>query len=128
MFSYSIDEQVFIGDYESTGLPAIEGLKENPEAEKLWVGKNIRYTAHDFVDANYLLEKISEEAYEHVDDSAELWLIDLINNKEKCAEFKKLIGDWLETNAPVTFWSVDDIQELDFTASFLKELDKTAFL
>ena len=57
------------------------------------------------------MEIIGEEAYDECGEPAFDWLHNLQEDILKLAEFEKLIGDWLEQNAPVVFFTVDEIQE-----------------
>jgi hypothetical protein len=112
-YSYSINEENFRGDFETAEQAAAEAFKNNPDYDTVWVGVNIHHKAHDFIYPDELLEIIAEKAYENQLGDDNPWLYMLIKNKEKCAEFKKLIGDWLELNEPVNFWEVDNIEVVE---------------
>lgn len=110
-YSYSPDEENFYGDYATAEEARINGLNNEPDSDSIYIGENIKHTAHDFISAENLLEELMEEAANECGESAEDWLDALIRNKSKCAELTKIIGDWLEINAPVKFWSVKNIIE-----------------
>jgi hypothetical protein len=113
MYSYSTDQSYFYGDYETRESAIENGFNDHPDLETVWVGENKKYTAHDFVSPSDIIESISEYAYEECDEVASDWLCSMMENKEKLAELNKLIGDWLEANEPVRFWTVDDIEGFD---------------
>jgi hypothetical protein len=110
-YSYSFDEENFSGDFETPEDAAISGFGEYPEVNTLFVGIKHNYTVQDFIDIGYLLEKISDEAYNQCGGAALEWLEEIKESKPKCEELNKLIGNWLDKNAPITFFKIDDVME-----------------
>jgi hypothetical protein len=54
-YSYSTDEEHFSGDFETPGAAAEDCFFNYSDVDSCYVGVNCKYTAHDFVDINYLL-------------------------------------------------------------------------
>jgi len=109
-YSYSTDEEHFIGHYESYENAAENAFNDIADIDTVFVGENKKHTAHDFIIASRILEDISDVASDEGPECAQDWLHDgLVRNKEKCAELQKLIGDWIELNEPVDFFTVDNI-------------------
>lgn len=120
-YSYSTNGEYFTGDYASAELAAEDAFNESPDITSVEVGRNIKQTAHTFVNAQHILEVISDSACDEGPEHAYDWLhCNLMENKEKCAELEKLIGDWVERNEPVNFFTVDDI--VAFERGFSEEL------
>jgi hypothetical protein len=111
-FSYSIDEEFFTGKYASEQEAAEVGFNDNPDNDTLWIGENSIVKADYFVRPYSILEDIDECACDECGEAAVDWLSDLMDNKDKCNELKALIADWIECNAPVKFWSVGHITEV----------------
>jgi hypothetical protein len=110
-YSYSVDEENFIGDFETPQEAAESSFLNYSDVDTVFVGVKHEFTAHDFIDAAYLMEKIDDEAYNECGESSLSWLSAIQDSKEKREAFKKLIGDWLEINAPVNFFKVDEVME-----------------
>lgn len=110
MFSYSTDEEYYTGKFETAALAAQQGFADNPEHDEIYIGENTIYNAHDFINTRDILDQIAENATDECGESAEDWLEALTKNKDKRAELTRLIGDWLERNDPVMFWSVSNAQ------------------
>ena len=111
IFSYSTNEDNFFGDFETPEDAAYTCFEQHPDVDVAYIGNRHNYTAHYFVDPGFLLDKIASEAFNECGSSANDWLEKFKEIKPKRDEFKKLIGDWLEANDPVTFFSVDDVLE-----------------
>jgi hypothetical protein len=109
--SYSLDEEHFDGDFDSDVAAAEAAFSKNPAINSVFTGVNTPYAAQDFINGRLLMEIIGEEAYDECGEPAFDWLHNLQEDILKLAEFEKLIGDWLEQNAPVVFFTVDEIQE-----------------
>ena len=105
-YSYSFDEEHFSGDFETPEAAVEDCFFNYGDVDSVYVGIRRNFKAHDFIDANYLLEKISDEAYNEVGEAALPWLTAIQESKEKREAFKKMLGDWLEANAPVQFFAV----------------------
>lgn len=112
-YSYSTNEEDFYGFYATAEEARTNGFDNDPDADIIYVGENIKFTAHDFISAQNILEEILESACDECGENAEDWLDDLLKNKDKKAELTKLIGDWLEANAKVNFWAVKNISEFN---------------
>lgn len=112
-YSYSLDEEHYTGQYDSVEDAKENGFNDNPDNDSLWIGENLLMTAHNFVNAMNLLESIVENACDECGECAEDWMDDLIKNKEKRSELKALIGNWIEANDPVRFWTVDNVVRIN---------------
>ena len=110
-FSYSFDEEYYIGSFESPEGAAIEALSENPENGVVYIGENHVRAAEAFVYADFILEDIAEQAYDECGECSEDWLTGLMRDKEAKAELEKLIGAWIDSKEPVNFWTVSKIFE-----------------
>jgi len=110
-FSYSTDKINWYGNYNK--MDAIKnGFDNNPDFDFIFIGENINFTAHDFVSARHFFEHLRDEAMEECGENVEEWLDKLIDNKNKCAELEMVIGNWIETNAPVNFRVVNYVLEI----------------
>ena len=117
-FSYSFDEEYYIGSFESPEGAAIEALSENPEYNVVYVGENVQRKAEWFVSAERILEDAFEQAYEECGECSEDWLNALMRDKEAKAELEKLVGAWIDSKEPINFWTVSKI--LEFTREDLE--------
>jgi len=118
-FSYSIDEERYQGDFCSPEDAAEEAFYSNPDIDSIWVGKNIYKTAHDFVNPRRIIEAAQELAFDDYNELVETWLDELLKNKEKTAELKQLVGDWIQSNEPIDCFGVEkehEISRLDWDA------------
>jgi len=80
------------------------------------IPKVIRY-----VDAQCILEQISERVYEEHGEYSEDYLLDV--SKTHMEELEKIVADWLEEKYPPTFYRVSNITERLVTAE-----DKTPLI
>jgi hypothetical protein len=112
-YSYSIDEEHYQGQYDSVGSAKEAGFNENYDYDSVWVGENRSLVAHDFVSTHHVLDFIIGNASDECGECAEGWLEKIYNDKDKCAELKALIGDWIEANDPVKFWTVDNVVRIN---------------
>lgn len=110
-YSYSTDNEHFYGDFETPEAAAEECFINYSDVDNCYVGINCKYSAHEYVDIRYLLEKIGEEAESECGESAIDWLDGIKENKEKRNELAKIIGDFLEAHDPVTFFRVHEFEE-----------------
>jgi hypothetical protein len=111
IFSYSTNEDNFFGDFETPEDAAYTCFEQHPDVDTVYIGNRRNFTAHDFVSPVILLEYIANAAFDECGSSALDWLEKFKIDKSKREEFKKLIGDWLEANDPVTFFGIDDVLE-----------------
>ena len=112
-FSYSIDEEHFVGQFASAEEAAETGFEDNPDYDSLWIGTNCIVEAKDFINPFFILENIASNAEDMVGDAAEDWLYELMSNKEKCSDLKLLIAKWIDQNDPVKFWTVDNVVKVE---------------
>ncbi len=128
-YSYSTDEENFIGHFATADHAAETAFDDFPDIDSVWIGENKKQTAHDFVHALDIIESIAEIASDECGECSEYWLDGLLKNKEKRDELKRLIGDWLEKNEPVYFYTVEN-EKLYFRDNrdliFLNEDEKSA--
>jgi len=110
-YSYSTDEEHFSGDFETPEAAAEECFFNFSDVDSCFVGENQKFKAHDFIPVASFLENVQGNAGDVCGESAEDWLHAVSTNKAKKSELKMLIGDWLETHAPVTFFAVGDVVE-----------------
>jgi hypothetical protein len=111
MYCYSTDEEHFTGEFDTPEAAVNFCFEKHPVINVAYVGIKRTFTAHDFIEAGFLLEKITDNAYEECGEAVSNWLVDLGMTKRD--ELKALIGDWLEANAPINFFAVDDVLEYD---------------
>ena len=111
VYSYSTDEENFTGEFKSPKEAAENCFLNFSDVDTVFVGIKHTFTVHDFIDPVYLLESISNAAFQECGGSAIEWLEEIQESKAKREELKKLVGDWLEVNAPIKFFKVDDVME-----------------
>lgn len=115
-YCYSYDQERFFGRCSSEQEAVHEAFDNDPDAETVWIGEGVQHTAHEYVLPYRIVESASEQAYDEIGEAAEDWLISLGSDKEKMAELQKMVGDWLESNEPVTFYGVTKIKEFSRSA------------
>lgn len=111
-YSYSRNEEQFIGEFDTPEDAATEAFSDDTDLESVLVGENQKKTAHDFVDGALILGAATEIAYDEVGEVSEDWLSGLLCDKDKCAELKKLVGDWIEAQEPPQFWTVKNARKI----------------
>jgi hypothetical protein len=102
----------FNGEYQTAQDAAKAAFVNYGKRKSVWVGEIKRNSAHDFIDGQSVLEDALCQATDEVGEWCEDWLNLLIRNSEKCSELQKLVGDWIEENDPVTFFTVHDVREI----------------
>ncbi|CAB4187631.1 hypothetical protein UFOVP1155_46 [uncultured Caudovirales phage] len=112
-YSSSRDEEIYLGDFSTPEEAAVDAFTDDPELGVVWVGENQKRTAHAFVSADRILEDAAERAYDESGECSEDWLTELMRNKEKCADLKKLVGDWIEANDSPKFWTVEHVRKFE---------------
>lgn len=111
-YSYSINEEgPFFGEFSTPEDAAQEAFSTKDE-NVIWVGENMKYTAHDFVNGQSILEDIQVQADDECGEWSGDWLTTLLCDKEKCKSLEKIIGDWIEENETLTFFTVQDVREI----------------
>ena len=108
-YSYSTDKEHYKGQYDSLEEAKENGFNDNPDCDSLWIGENRTLVAHDFISIPWIIDSIIDNACDECGEFAEGWLDTIYNDKDKLSELKALIGDWIETNDPVKFFTVDNM-------------------
>lgn len=111
-YSYSYDEETYHGQFDTPEAAALDVFIDNPGREEIWVGENKHVTAHDFIDADDVLNEAAMRADENCGECAEDWLSGIGRDKAKRAELEKLIGDWLQENEPPHFWTIENARKI----------------
>jgi hypothetical protein len=112
-YSYSIDEEHYEGNFLSRDEAAATGFADNPDYDTLWTGQKVKIEAIDLVNADYLLEDVSERAWDEFGEYTENWLDDKWKegHQNQIAELEKTIADWIDKHAPINFFTVDNIRQ-----------------
>lgn len=110
-YCYSTDEELFHGDHATREDAIAAGFERYPDAPAIYIGTQVRYPAHRFVDGESILTQVSECAGDEAGECAEDWLWGSeIRKPEKLAELEQLVGDWIQVNEPPTFYMVEDVE------------------
>lgn len=106
-YCYSFDEEIYHGRFSSSE----EALAEARDAcgasgnVSVWIGQCKEVSLTSMVDADYVIERLQEEASERVGESSEDWLhVDA----EPKQELERLILDWVMRHDPPRFYEVGD--------------------
>jgi hypothetical protein len=112
LYCYSADEELFFhGDHPTREDAITAGFERYPDAPAIYIGTQVRYPAHRFVDGESILAQVSECAGDEAGECAEDWLWGSdIRKQEKLAELEQLVGDWIQVNEPPTFYMVEDVE------------------
>lgn len=123
MFCWSRNEETFHGRHETIESAIAEALDDAmPEAEPgdvvtVWIGETRDYDAAGSIvgRADWLLERLGEDAYENIGEAAEDWLQDVsvAHEKELGDALAQAFATWLAAHpeyAP-TFYHVDVVKE-----------------
>lgn len=113
-YSYSYDDETFLGSFASPEQAAAHCLRDS-DAESVEVGKNQPRTAHHYVGQYHietLLEMVAENAYEECGDCAGEWLHDTIKDSDSVKDLKRVIGAWIQKEAPPGFWHVEFVRRI----------------
>lgn len=108
-YSHSYDGDFYRGRFSSPRDAAASLFALNPQLEVAYVGEIVDLPAHHFVDVTEILRSAANEAFDTCGEFSDNWLSDLFKNKEKKADLRKLIGDWLQENYPPQFWVVKNV-------------------
>ena len=111
-YSYSIEDELYNGEFDSPDTAAAEAFYDYPELEAVSVGENRKHTAHFYVSADRILEDVTERAYDECGGASEDWLDGVMHNVDKKAELEKLVGDWLQAQEPPNFWRVANTRQI----------------
>jgi hypothetical protein len=128
MYSWSRDEELYIGSFGSHGDAALDAICEADLApgDTVTVGVNVPYDKgsliRSYVDADYIIERLSEGAYDNVGEHAEDW-------PDVSDEGRKKLDDALvKAIAPFIdeprFWSITEPKAVEITAEMFAEAHK----
>ena len=119
-YAWSKSGDIFYGSHDSIEDAIHEAIDEEALeiGDSLSVGESVAYTAHDFVNADNIVENISELAYDYAPDDFN-WLNDF--PKDKIKELGKLIGDFIQKECPPRFFTVNNVKEYVVTEEHMKE-------
>ncbi len=109
MYSYSTDEEYFIGDFEDIEEAIVNGLEADSEADTIWVGKQV--PACSFLDnVNYIGKEVVERLNEALYDFISVEYDDiLIMSKDDTDNLNKLIIDYVKEKGQFDFHGVDRV-------------------
>lgn len=80
----------------------------------LYKGEEVKCTFSDYFDVNYMLEIVSDNAYDNVGDWASGYLYNV--TPEQKGDLKKLVCDWADRHQlHPSFYSIEKISEVDYT-------------
>jgi hypothetical protein len=111
-YCYSYDGEFYQGDFDSQLAAAAEIFQEDPERESVHVGESVHAPTTDYISAEWILEDITNRAYEEVGEVAEGWLGGLMRNADAKAELEKLVSDFIEKHERPTFWKVENCRQV----------------
>jgi hypothetical protein len=111
-YSYSIEDELYNGEFDSPDTSAAEAFYDYPELEAVSIGENRKHTAHRYVSADRILEDVTERAYDECGEASEDWLDGVMHNVDLKAELERLVGDWLQAQEPPNFWRVANTRQI----------------
>lgn len=111
-YSYSTDDEIYHGEFDSPDAAAAEAFYDDPELEAVSIGENRKHTAHHYVSADRILEDVTERAYDECGEASEDWLAGVMHNVDLKAELERLVGDWLQAQEPPNFWRVANTRQI----------------
>ena len=114
---YSITGDTFYEDLDSTCDDLEIGIHE------IFQGESEHPKVSDFFDADSLIERIQENAYDNHDEYAEDYLEDVTKSQKE--DLEKLICDWFEKNdLTPRFYRVINVEKIkvEVTESGVKEI------
>ena len=111
-YSYSIEDELYNGEFDSPDTAAAEAFYDYPELEAVSIGENRKHTAHRYVSADRILEDVTERAYDECGEASEDWLDGVMHNVDLKAELERLVGDWLQAQEPPNFWRVANTRQI----------------
>lgn len=114
-YSYSTDDELYRGEFDSPDAAAAEAFYDDPELEAVSIGENRKHTAHFYVSADRILEDVTERAYDECGEASEDWLDGVMHNVDLKAELERLVGDWLQAQEPPNFWRVANTRQITRT-------------
>lgn len=111
-YSYSTDDEIYHGEFDSPDAAAAEAFYDDPELEAVSIGENRKHTAHHYVSADRILEDVTERADDECGEASEDWLAGVMHNVDLKAELERLVGDWLQAQEPPNFWRVANTRQI----------------
>lgn len=109
-WTYSDNDEEFRNPLCSDELDAIsDALDDLQETEVIYIAKAVQINPTRFVDADTILERIGELAYEECGESVDESWPELAPQERK--ELKRLIADYVFIRSPATFYEIRDVQE-----------------
>lgn len=98
-YCYSIDGDVYIGDFSSEAEAIATFRKEHPGAHRMWVAKRVKPSVRELLRGQGygVLEKLVDASVKFAGSSAEDWLDDVeaINVNRFEERLAKLLEEWL---------------------------------
>jgi sorbitol-specific phosphotransferase system component IIA len=87
--------------------------------QTVWVGDAVRPDTAMFFDADDLLDRLGEVAYDNHGECAEDWPGKVSDEAKK--EFDDFLAAWIAKHCPPTFWSVENTKPYELTEEDLKD-------
>lgn len=112
IYSYSIDGEMFHGEFASPEDAAAEGLLSEPDAPAIEVAECVRRPASAFVCGEFVVEDAQQRAFDSCGEAAEDWLNDVVVDRAAMDELERHVGDWLQARDPVTFFEVINTRKI----------------
>ena len=109
-YSYSYEEECYHGRFDTPEAAAAEVFSDDSNRNDIWVGEIKDVVAHNFINADDVLDAAQMRADEHAGECAGDWLSGF--SKEKRAELEKLVGDWLQEHEPPKFWTIENPRKI----------------
>lgn len=87
-YGWSVDEELFFGEYASREEALAAALKENPEKTTVWTARSEKPNIRDLVSymGSRFIEQAGERAYEIGGHAAEGWLTGVGPEEEKALD------------------------------------------
>lgn len=112
IYSYSIDGEMFHGEFASPEGAAAEGLLSEPDAPAIEVAECVRRPASAFVSGEFVVEDAQQRALDLCGEAAEDWLNGVVVDRAAMDELERHVGDWLQARDPVTFFEVINTRKI----------------
>lgn len=116
--AYSRNEENFYADLHDV-LMDMDTDGNLEVGVSLWEGevKHPTGASLSFGVVDQVIDQLQENAYEEAGEFAEAWLTDV--PQEKLRELGDLISQWIDTNAPPRFFTVQDVKKLEITEEMI---------
>lgn len=111
-YCYSYDGEIYRGDFDSPLAAAAEVFEGEPDRETVHVGESVHAPTTDYVSADWIIDDITNRAYEECGEVAEDWLHALSRDKEAKAELAKLVAGFIDKHERPTFWKVQNCRQV----------------